>query len=283
MANKIVVMIPALNEERSIGKVIDDIPRKELMRRGFDVRVVVVDGQSTDRTLAIAREKGAYILVQKGRGKGIGVRQAIALCDPREVVPKVLALTGGLCAKFSDLASMLDAKYLIMLDADGTYPPRYILDVVSTLEEGADVVMGSRFLSSIADGAMTPLNHFGNILLSDIATLLYQQRCTDLCTGMWGFNGQALRTLELSSKHFELEAELFAESVKKGLNVREIPIHYLPRAGETKLVPLKAGVTIVTKLFERRFWSAAGEFDIKMAKKTDRAERFSLLIPMRHI
>lgn len=264
-------MIPALNEERSIGKVIDDIPRKELMNRGFEVRVVVVDGQSTDRTLAIAREKGAYVLVQRGKGKGLGVRQAIALCDPREVVPKVLALTGGLCAKFSDLASMLDAKYLIMIDADGTYPPRYMPDLISALEGGADVVMGSRFKGNIAEGAMTPLNHFGNIVLSDIATLLYQHPCTDLCTGMWGFNAHALRTLELDSKHFELEAELFAESVKKGLRLEEIPINYLPRAGETKLVPLKAGVTIMTKLMERRFWSAAGEFDMKMAKRTESA------------
>lgn len=270
-ASKIVVMIPALNEERSIGKVIDDIPRKELMNRGYEVRVVVVDGQSTDRTLAIAREKGAYVLVQKGRGKGLGVRQAIALCDPREVVPKVLALTGGLCAKFSDLASMLDAKYMIMIDADGTYPPRYIPDVISALEAGADVVMGSRFKGSIAEGAMTPLNHFGNIVLSDIATLLYQHPCTDLCTGMWGFNSHALRTLELDSKHFELEAEMFAETVKKGLHLEEIPINYLPRAGETKLVPLKAGVTIMTKLMERRFWSAAGEFDMKVAKRTENA------------
>lgn len=270
-ASKVVVMIPALNEERSIGKVIDDIPRKELMNRGFEVRVVVVDGQSTDRTLAIAREKGAYVLVQKGKGKGLGVRQAIALCDPREVVPKVLALTGGLCAKFSDLASMLDAKYLIMIDADGTYPPRYIPDVISALEAGADVVMGSRFKGNIAEGAMTPLNHFGNIVLSDIATLLYQHPCTDLCTGMWGFNAHALRTLELDSKHFELEAEMFAETVKKGLRLEEIAINYLPRAGETKLVPLKAGVTIMTKLMERRFWSAGGEFDMRVAKRTEAA------------
>ena len=270
-ASKIVVMIPALNEERSIGKVIDDIPRKELMNRGYEVRVVVVDGQSTDRTLAIAREKGAYVLGQKGRGKGLGVRQAIALCDPREVVPKVLALTGGLCAKFSDLASMLDAKYMIMIDADGTYPPRYIPDVISALEAGADVVMGSRFKGNIAEGAMTPLNHFGNIVLSDVATLLYQHPCTDLCTGMWGFNSHALRTLELDSKHFELEAEMFAETVKKGLRLEEISINYLPRAGETKLVPLKAGVTIMTKLLERRFWSAAGEFDMKVAKRTENA------------
>jgi dolichol-phosphate hexosyltransferase len=267
---KIVVMIPALNEEGSIGSVIDDIPREELMQRGLEVRVVVVDGKSTDRTLEIAREKGAYILVQKGRGKGVAVREAIALCDPQEVVPEVLALRGGLCSHFSDLAAMLDAKYLIMLDADGTYPPRFILDTVTALENGADVVMGSRFLGEIREGSMTHLNHFGNIVLSNLASMLYQKPCSDLCTGMWGFSGQALRMLELNSKHFELEAELFAESAKKGLRITEIPITYLPRAGETKLVPLKAGFAIMNKLLERRFWSADGEFNMKLMKRPEK-------------
>jgi cellulose synthase/poly-beta-1,6-N-acetylglucosamine synthase-like glycosyltransferase len=69
-ASKIVVMIPALNEERSIGKVIDDIPRKELMSRGYEVRVVVVDGQSTDRTLAIAREKGPTFWSRRAEERG---------------------------------------------------------------------------------------------------------------------------------------------------------------------------------------------------------------------
>jgi dolichol-phosphate mannosyltransferase len=199
------------------------------------------------------------------------VRQAIALCNPQEVVHGVLALRGEGCAHFSDLASMLDAKYLIMLDADATYPPRFIIDVVSSLEEGADVVMGSRFLGEIKEGSMTRLNHFGNILLSNMASLLYQTPCTDLCTGMWGFNGQALRMLELNSKHFELEAEFFAESAKKGLRVEEIPISYLPRAGETKLVPLKAGLTIITKLLERRFWSADGEFNMTMTRRPEKS------------
>lgn len=268
---KIVVIIPALNEEISIGRVIDDVPRRELLEKGYEVQVVVVDGNSTDRTRDIAREKGARILVQKGKGKGVGVREAIALCDPKEVVPEVLSLQSGRCYHLDNLSVFLDAKYVIMLDADGTYPPRHIIDFVKTLGSGADVVMGSRFLGEIADGAMTGLNHFGNIVLSDVASLLYQHQCTDLCTGMWGFTAQALRTLELDSRHFELEAELFAESLKKGLKVEEIAITYLPRRGETKLVPLKAGFAIFSKLLERRFWSADGEFDMRLEKSREKA------------
>lgn len=262
-AAKLVVMIPALNEERSIGKVIDAIPREELWDRGYETRTVVVDGNSTDRTLEIARERGARIIVQKGKGKGVGVRQALTLFHPPEVIPEVLAQKKAVSSAVEDLSVLLDTKYLIMLDADGTYPPRHILDLVTALEEGADVVMGSRFLGNINEGAMTGLNHFGNIVLSDLASMLYQRRCTDLCTGMWGFNATALDTLELDSRHFELEAEMFAESAKKGLRMVEVPITYLPREGETKLVPLEAGFMILNKLLERRFYNAGGKWEMK--------------------
>lgn len=232
--DKVVIMLPALNEENSIGEVIDDIPFTALRDRGYDAIAVVIDGNSTDRTLEIAREKGARIIIQQGKGKGLGVRQALALCHPddRENGEARISCEGS--------TAMRDAKYLIMLDADGTYPPEHIVDIIDALEKGADVVMGSRFLGTIADGAMTGLNRLGNTVLSDAATVLYQQRCTDLCTGMWGFNAKALEELELDSRHFELEAELFAESAKKGLGIVEVPISYLPRKGETKLVPLKA-------------------------------------------
>ena len=262
---KVVIMLPALNEENSIGEVIDDIPFTALRDRGYDAIAVVIDGNSTDRTLEIAREKGARIIIQQGKGKGLGVRQALALCHPddRENGEARISCEGS--------TAMRDAKYLIMLDADGTYPPEHIVDIIDALEKGADVVMGSRFLGTIADGAMTGLNRLGNTVLSDAATVLYQQRCTDLCTGMWGFNAKALEELELDSRHFELEAELFAESAKKGLGIVEVPISYLPRKGETKLVPLKAGFAILDKLLERRFFNAAGDFELKTAKRSEKS------------
>jgi glycosyltransferase involved in cell wall biosynthesis len=262
---KVVIMLPALNEENSIGEVIDDIPFTALRDRGYDAIAVVIDGNSTDRTLEIAREKGARIIIQQGKGKGLGVRQALALCHPddRENGEARISCEGS--------TAMRDAKYLIMLDADGTYPPEHIVDIIDALEKGADVVMGSRFLGTIAVGAMTGLNRLGNTVLSDAATVLYQQRCTDLCTGMWGFNAKALEELELDSRHFELEAELFAESAKKGLGIVEVPISYLPRKGETKLVPLKAGFAILDKLLERRFFNAAGDFELKTAKRSEKS------------
>ena len=156
-----------------------------------------------------------------------------------------------------------------MLDADGTYPPGHILQVVKALDSGADVVMGSRFKGSIDDGAMTLLNSMGNKLLSNIATMLYQTPVTHLCTGMWGFDAEALKRMDLNSVHFELEAEMFAESAKKGLRIEEIPIHYRVREGESKLVPLKAGMMIFSKLLTRRFWSAKGQFDMRISRRLE--------------
>jgi len=121
---KLVVMLPALNEEGTIGEVIDGIPFKALREKGYDAIAVVVDGNSTDRTLEIARERGAKIIVQKGKGKGLGVRQAFALCHAPTVTPDLMDQKEEACHAIEGLTAMLDAKYLVMLDADGTLVPQ---------------------------------------------------------------------------------------------------------------------------------------------------------------
>jgi dolichol-phosphate mannosyltransferase len=100
------------------------------------------------------------------------------------------------------------------------------------------------------------VNVVGNIMLSGIATLLYVKPVTDLCTGMWGFNTEALRNMKLDSTHFDIEAEMFAESAKNDLRIGEVPIAYLNREGESKLIPMEAGFMILRKLVQRRFLTA---------------------------
>jgi dolichol-phosphate mannosyltransferase len=82
------------------------------------------------------------------------------------------------------------------------------------------------------------------------------QRVTDLCTGMWGFNTETLKNMQLDSTHFDIEAEMFAESAKNCLRIGEVPIAYLNREGESKLIPMEAGFMILRKLVQRRFVSA---------------------------
>lgn len=224
--SSVTVLLPALNEEDGIGEVIDTLPRKRIENAGYGLRILVVDGNSKDRTIEIAKEKGAEVVLQDGKGKGFGVRAGF---------------------------TSVDTDYLIMMDADGTYPSENIPEFLEHLSNGADVVMGSRLLGSIAEGSMTDLNRAGNRLLSFMATTLYGMRTTDLCTGMWGFTREAIDALELNSSGFEIESEMYAQSVKAGLSIHEIPICYSTREGETKLGSLRCGLRIAMKLLRKRF------------------------------
>ncbi len=232
---QVVVLLPALNEGPAIGSVMDRIPIDRMRTRGYDVRVWVVDGQSTDATMDIARERGASTFVQSGTGKGNGVRQALAeiLANPLRSLP------GG-------------ERFFVMLDADGTYPADAIPRFVEALESGEEVVLGSRLGGSIADGAISDLNRLGNRLLSALASLLYRVPVTDVCTGMWGFREDALQRFGLVAEGFDLEADLFASACEQGIRMRELPISYDRRIGEPKLVPLRTGLSIAWRLLLRR-------------------------------
>ncbi len=233
---RVVVLLPALNEERAIGNVISRIPRKQLKGRGYEVSVWVVDGKSVDGTREVAMNNGAAVFVQRGSGKGNGMQQALHyLLGP---VP------GG-------QEDSLDPRYFLMLDSDGTYPPECVPDVLAALEAGYDVVLGSRFLGRIADGAISRLNLLGNRLLTAFARLLYRAPISDVCTGMWGFRESFLRHLALTACGFDLEADIFASACQLRARLAEVPIRYDCRIGEPKLVPIRTGVLIAWRLLVR--------------------------------
>lgn len=265
---KVVVIIPTLNEESCVGSVIHDVLDIRPSLNGLQLEIIVVDGGSTDRTIEIARRKGARVYIQCGNGKGIGMRQIFSLRNPQEVVTQVLSLTSDVDSGLQTLRVLLDSKYVMMLDGDGTYVPSDLIKVFEALCDGNDVAMGSRFLGKIEKGAMKRLNYIGNLVLSVIASITYQRKITDLCTGMWGFNTLALRQMDLDSNHFDLEAEMFAECAKRKLRIKEVPITYLPRMGRSKLIPTVAGFMILRKLIQRRFISA-GDKVTKAAKRKE--------------
>lgn len=224
--SEIAVLLPALNEGRGIGRVLERIPVEELRQLGHDVQVWVLDGRSTDRTVEVARLKGAHVFFQDGKGKGRAVSQALGF---------------------------VHSDYVVMLDADNTYDPRDILPMLPLLENGHDVVMGSRMRGSMCDGAMSDKNRAGNRLISSTASVLFRRKVTDLCTGFWGFKGEALRRIVIDARGFELEAQLFSRSVKSKLRVVEIPIAYGCRSGdETKLRSFSAGARILWTLISER-------------------------------
>ena len=223
------ILLPALNEEDGIAAVLKRIPRQTLQEKGIAYSVHLLDGRSTDRTRAVAKRLGAEIFVQSGNGKGSAFR---------EFVPKIRD------------------QYVVLLDSDGTYPPEVIPDIVGKLAAGSPVVIGSRLRGSINDGAMSMANRIGNRMLSWLASFLFATPISDVCSGMWGFVSDRLRTLGLTAIGFELEADLFAECALKGIPITEIPIRYDRRIGEPKL-HLREGVRIALALLKKRLRSGA--------------------------
>ena len=226
MKDVITILLPALNEEEGVPQVLAKLPREYFLERGYDTEVLVVDGHSTDRTLEIAAEMGAICLRQPHYGKGDAVRHGMKHAK---------------------------GKYLFMLDADDTYPPKHLSTMLPILEDNkADIVMGSRLNGHMHPGSMPKINKIGNHTITSFANLLFSNghKITDLCTGMWGFNKSALDTLtpQLNAHGFAIEAEMYAKSRKQGIRVAEIPIEYHRRLGPTKLTSFGDGARIMMKL-----------------------------------
>ncbi len=228
---ELIVLLPTKNEESGLAEVIDRIPKKEVELLGFDIRVVVVDGFSTDSTCEIANSKGVELINQTGEtGKGTGVRQALEFILPE--------------------AS--EDSLLVMLDADATYNPEDIVRFVESLENN-DVVWGSRLRGSIEQGAMSKTNRFGNIILSLFASVVYFKRTTDLCTGFWGFKMSSLRKISLTAGGFNLEANIFASVCKGKFKTKEIVINYAHREGQSNLRWYYDGPRIFSMILKKRF------------------------------
>lgn len=220
------IIFPALNEEETIGKIIDEVPIEEIEGRGYRAEIIVVDNGSTDKTREIAEAKGARVITEPNRGKGRAMRTAFE------------AVSGD---------------FVFMIDADFTYPATYVPRMLELLEGGCDVVLGSRLKGQREEGAMSRLNMVGNHLLALLANLLYGTRVSDPCTGYWGFRGEVPKSLKLDAVGFELEANMLAEIARKGYRIAELPILYRRRPNQAKLGSLKDGFKIGLTLIRKRF------------------------------
>ncbi|MFH0737392.1 MAG: glycosyltransferase family 2 protein [Candidatus Micrarchaeota archaeon] len=212
------VLLPTLNEEGNIGKVIREV-RATLPQ----AEIVVIDGLSTDRTVEIARSLGVRIILEKKKGKANAIKSAFREVD-------------------SDLA--------IMIDADLTYPVQDMPKFLKALDE-SDVVVGSRFKGHMEEGSMSAVNNIGNRVICLWAAALYLTPTSDVCTGMWGFRKSAYKRLEIHCDSFELECDMFAQAAKHKLRIAEIPISYSRRGGASK-VQLIDGVKICIHLLKER-------------------------------
>jgi glycosyltransferase involved in cell wall biosynthesis len=225
----VAVILPALNEEQAIGKVISEIPKKVLEESGYSVKTIVVDNDSIDRTKIIAEENTATVIKELQRGKGYAVKTGI---------------------------NSVDADYFFLMDADYTYPPSHIVEM---LELHKHVVIGSRVKGYREKDSLKLLNLMGVIFLSLAATIIYQRRISDICTGYWGLRGEVARKLNLNAMGFDIEARLFSEITRKKFSTVELPISYRRRmGGEPKLRPFRDGFRILRVLLVDRFKTSYG-------------------------
>ena len=203
------VVMATYDEEAAIGSVLDDIDAVTDGRAS----VVCVDG-SEDRTPEIARDHGARVIEQEPQGYGVAVRAALLAAD-RPVV--------------------------VTTDCDDTYPMAELPRFLDLINDGADVVSGDR----ISPGAetMPALNRAGNRAFALLASALIGRRVRDTTTGMRAYRREVIEAIEWT-ENTGLSAELLMRPVLRGYDVREVPIPYCERKGETKLDPFRGGATI---------------------------------------
>ena len=201
-------MIPCLNEEAAVGATVDQA-WEGIARSGRAGEVIVVDNGSTDCSAEIAAEHGAVVVREDRPGYGS-------------------AYLAGLAHARGD--------YIVMGDADETYPLRDLAPFVDRLAAGDELVMGSRFKGTIHGAAMPWLNrHVGNPILTGLLNLLFGVKISDAHCGMRAVRRDVLRTLDLHSTGMEFASEMVFKGFRRKLRVSEIPIDYYPRVGESKL------------------------------------------------
>ena len=209
MTNLSVVM-GTYNEEAAVAQVLEDIDRVT----DGQAEVVCVDGSSDD-TAAIARSLGATVIEQSPQGYGVALQEALQ------------AASGAV---------------IVTTDCDDTYPMEAIPRFLEQINDGADVVSGDR-LRYGAD-TMPAFNRLGNLAFALLASLLLGRRVRDVTTGMRAYRREVVRMIRWT-ENTGLSAELLMRPIARGYTVREDPIEYGSRLGETTLDPLTGGLEIL--------------------------------------
>lgn len=205
---KVVVLIPAYNEEKTIASVVAGIPRDV----AEEVRVVVVDDGSTDNSAKEARKAGADKVVRHKRNMGL-------TCAFRRGIEEALAL---------------EADVIVNIDADGQYVGEEIRQLIQPIREGeADIVLGSRFAGSIEH--MPFQKRAGNMIATKITAFLSGIGVTDAQTGFRAFSREAALRLNILSDYTYTQ-ETIIQAAHSGLLVVEVPATFRRREGKSRLI-----------------------------------------------
>ncbi len=219
---KITVVIPALNEEKAITRVIKEVPVEKLKKMGYETEIMVVDNGSTDKTGHIAKKNGATVFIQPVRGYGNAYKAGFANAHGDIIV------TG---------------------DADLTYPFEDMPKFMKIMEkENLDFINTDR-LTNLNPASMHWTHQFGNWFLATICHVLYGLPFNDSQSGMWIFKKSIWEKLNVNSSGMPFSQELKIEVHKKGFKCKEVPIDYRARVGDVKLRGIKDAFGNTTHLF----------------------------------
>ncbi|WP_157248670.1 glycosyltransferase family 2 protein [Nonomuraea typhae] len=221
LSASVTVVVPAMNEAENLPHVFATLP-------SWIDEVILVDGNSTDDTVAVARRlrPDLRVVTQTGRGKGN-------------------ALIAGFAAAKGDI--------IVMIDADGSTDGREIGAFVQALVEGADFAKGSRYVPGGGSSDISPLRSLGNRTLTGLTNLLYGTRYTDLCYGYNAFWARHLDAMALDCDGFEIETLMNVRAAQAGLLIQEVPSHEHCRIhGESNLHAVRDGWRVLKTILRER-------------------------------
>ncbi|HEY4036121.1 MAG TPA: glycosyltransferase family 2 protein [Ktedonobacteraceae bacterium] len=234
---KITILIPCHNEEQGIAKVIDNIPYHTLDKYGFEVNVIVIDNNSSDRTREVAESKGAQVIFEHAKGKGNAMRRAFNCVDS-------------------------NTTYVVMLDGDNTYDAKEMLRLIEPIQSGfCDVVVGSRLGGKVTKNAFKAQNRLANWIYTFLVRCFYCANITDVLSGYFAWRRDVVVEMRdhLRSEGFSIEMEMISKLVKLNYSIYSVPITYDVREGETKIESIKDGLKILFTLYRNLFWSPPKE------------------------
>ncbi len=218
------IFIAALNEEEGVGATISELSENINAKR-----ILLIDGHSQDRTVDIAKEHGAEIFFQDGKGKGDALAKAVQCMSA-------------------------DVEYVVITDADFTYPAEHVPEMIQILENNPSIgmVCGNRFSRQIEGSALRGRFTLGNKLLAFAHSFLNGIDLKDPLTGLRAIRADVLRKWAIKSKGFDIEVELNHQVGKQGFGTIEVPIAYRERLGEKKL-KMRHGASILKRIVFQSF------------------------------
>lgn len=219
--DKIAVLIPCYNEEKTVEKVVADV-RSALP----EATVYVYDNNSTDRTAQLALKAGAVVRQEFAQGKGNVIRRMF-----REI----------------------DAQCYLMIDGDDTYPLDCAREMVNrVLERHADMVVGDRLSSTYFTENKRPFHNFGNSLMRTCINRLFRTDIKDIMTGYRAFSYEFVKTFPVFSTGFEIETEMTIHAVNYHMQVENVIVEYRdrPEGSVSKLNTYSDGMRVIRKMLQ---------------------------------